>query len=79
VDDELRFHLEQEIEAHMARGVSRVEARRMTLRDLGGLTQTTEAVRDVRTIWPDLLWRDVRHAVRSLPAAPAPEFCWSSR
>ena len=43
----------------------------MALRDLGGVTQTTEAVRDVRTIWLDLLWRDVRHAVRSLRATPA--------
>lgn len=71
VDDELRFHVEQEIEAHMARGVSQVEARRMALRDLGGMTQTTEAVRDVRTIWPEVLWRDARHAVRSLRATPA--------
>jgi predicted permease len=71
VDDELRFHLEQEIEAHVARGVSPGEARRMALRDLGGMTQTAEAVRDVRTIWLDLLWRDARHAVRSLRATPA--------
>jgi len=71
VDDELRFHVEQEIEAHVARGVSPGEARRIALRDLGGMTQTTEAVRDVRTIWLDLLWRDARHAVRSLRATPA--------
>jgi putative ABC transport system permease protein len=71
LDDELRFHVEQEIEAHVARGVSPSEARRMALRDLGGMTQTTEAVRDVRTIWLDLFWRDARHAVRSLRATPA--------
>jgi predicted permease len=35
------------------------------------MTQTSEAVRDVRTIWVDLLWRDARHAVRSLRATPA--------
>jgi predicted permease len=71
VDDELRFHIEQEIEAHMRRGVSPVEARRMALRDLGGLTPVTQAVHDVRTIWLDLLWRDARHAVRSLRRTPA--------
>jgi predicted permease len=71
VDDELRFHVEQEIEAHVARGLSCGEARRVALRDLGGITQTREAVRDVRTIWPDLLWRDARHAARSLRATPA--------
>ena len=37
----------------------------------GIATQTTEAVRDVRTIWLDLLWRDARHAVRSLRRTPA--------
>ena len=71
VDDELRFHVEQEIQAHVARGVPPGEARRMALRDLGGMTQTTEAVREVRTIWLDLLWRDARHAMRSLRATPA--------
>jgi hypothetical protein len=71
VDDELRFHIDQEIEAQMRRGVSPVEARRMALRDLGGLTPVTQAVHEVRTIWLDLLWRDARHAVRSLRRTPA--------
>jgi predicted permease len=70
LDDELQFHLAQEIQANVGRGMSREEARRVALRDLGGLTQTREAVRDVRTIWLDLAWRDLRHAVRSLRAAP---------
>ena len=71
VEDELRFHVEQEIEARLARGVSPVEARRIALRDLGGLTQVTQAVGDVRTIWLDLLLRDARHAVRSLRRTPS--------
>ena len=71
VEDELRFHIEQEIEAHVGRGVSPAEARRIALRDLGGLTQVTQSVREVRTIWLDLLWRDARHAVRSLRRTPA--------
>jgi putative ABC transport system permease protein len=71
LDDELRFHIDQEIEAHMSRGVSPVEARRMALRDLGGLTPVTQAVHEVRTIWLDVLWRDARHAVRSLRRTPA--------
>jgi putative ABC transport system permease protein len=71
VDEELRFHVAQEIEAHVARGVPPAEARRMALRDLGGLTATTQAVREVRTIALDLLWRDTVHAVRSLRATPA--------
>lgn len=71
LDDELQFHVEQEAQAHVARGVSPAEARRLALRDLGGMAQTVEAVRDVRTIWLDLLWRDVLHAARSLRSSPA--------
>ena len=32
-DDELRFHLEHQIEAYVARGMSQVEAKRAALRD----------------------------------------------
>jgi predicted permease len=66
VVEELRFHLDREIEANLARGLSPLDARRAALRDLGGLTQTREAVRDVRSIWLDALRRDVRHALRRL-------------
>ena len=71
VEDELRFHIDQEIEANISRGVPPVEARRMALRDLGGLTPVTQAVHEVRTIWLDVLWRDARHSVRSLRRTPA--------
>ncbi len=71
IDDELRFHVEQEIQTHVARGVPAGEARRIALRDLGGLTQTREAICGVRTVWLDLFWRDTCHALRSLRASPA--------
>jgi len=71
LDEELQFHLEHEIEANVARGMSAAEARRVALRDLGGLAQTREAVRDVRSVWIEGLWRDARHAVRALLAAPS--------
>ncbi len=41
IAEELQDHLEREIAAHEARGVSPDEARRLALRDLGGLVQTT--------------------------------------
>jgi predicted permease len=69
-NEELRFHLEQQIEAHLARGVAPREARRLALRDLGGVTQTTEAVRDVRALTLDTFARDVRHAMRALRRSP---------
>src|SRR6266849_4605939 len=69
-EDELQFHLEQEVEANIRRGMSSAEARRVALRDLGGLTQTRQAVREVRTTWLDSVWYDMRHAVRSLRRSP---------
>jgi hypothetical protein len=69
IDDELAFHVEHEIQEHVALGLSPVEARRVALRDLGGLTQTREAMRAVRTTWLDEMWRDVRYAARTLRKA----------
>src|SRR5260221_9401671 len=66
LEDELRFHLEQQIETNVARGMSPAEARRTALRDFGGMTQTREAVRDVRAIWLDSIWRDTHLALRLL-------------
>src|SRR6266852_4475552 len=71
VGEELRDHLAREIEANIARGLAPAEARRRALRDLGGLTQTRQAVREVRTTWLDSVWYDTRHAVRSLRRSPA--------
>src|SRR5262249_26510997 len=66
IDDELEFHLDAEIQANIARGALPSEARRLALRDLGGLTQTREAAREVRMTWLDDVARDVRHAERGL-------------
>lgn len=66
VDEELRFHIEMEIQANIARGLSPIEARRQALADLGGVAQTKEAVREVRASWIDSVAQDVRFAVRVL-------------
>lgn len=71
IDDELAFHLEMETEAHTKRGMTPEDARRRALLDMGGFTQTKEAVHDVRAFSGDALWRDVRHAVRALRKRPA--------
>lgn len=70
VDEELRFHVEHETEALVARGLSQEDARRQALRALGGLAQTKDAVREVRMLWLDSLWRDIRQALRGLRGAP---------
>ena len=70
IAEELRDHLEREMEAHRSRGVSPDEARRLALRDFGGLTQTMEYTRDVRATWLDSVWRDVSYAARVLRRSP---------
>ncbi len=70
VEDELRFHLEQEIETHLSRGATPAEARRRALRDLGGLTQTKEAVREVRAIWGSGIVHDSKLGWRMIQKYP---------
>jgi predicted permease len=69
-DDEFAFHLAQEAATHEANGLPPSEARRIALRDLGGLVQTREAVRGVRTLGLDWIRRDTREALRRLAARP---------
>src|SRR4051812_25630279 len=71
MDDELRFHVEMENRAHIKGGLPAVEARRLALRDLGGVDQTKEAIRDVRASWVDSMWQDLRYAFRSVRRQPA--------
>ena len=68
--EELQDHLEREIEAHRRRGVPPEEARRLAVRDLGGLTQTIESTRAVRATWLDTFWRDLRYGARLLRRSP---------
>lgn len=70
MDDELRFHVEMEIQSHVDRGVPPVEARRLALRDFGGVVQTKEAIREVRATWFDSMWLDLRSAFRSSSRRP---------
>lgn len=70
LDDELGFHVEMEIQSNTKAGMSPAEARRVALHDFGGVEQTKEAIRDVRTIWLDSLWQDVRLALRMLRRSP---------
>ena len=70
IAEEMRDHLEREIELHRSQGASLDEARRMALRDLGGLTQAIEATRDIRSTWFDSLGRDLKYATRVLQRAP---------
>ena len=46
--EELGEHLDRQIEANMAKGMSREEARYSALRALGGITQIEQQCRDAR-------------------------------
>ena len=70
IEEELRDHLERAIERYRSQGQPPQEARRLALRDLGGLTQTMESTRDVRAIWLDAFWRDLTHGARLLRRSP---------
>jgi putative ABC transport system permease protein len=71
LDDEVRFHLEREIEKHVQRGVPPADARRLAAVSFGGVTRIKDDTRDARGIG---LWergaQDARYALRGLRARP---------
>jgi predicted permease len=70
-NDELRFHLEKEIEKNMAAGMSADEARRHALIAFGGLQQTRESLREVhRSRFFEALAQDLRYGWRMLRKSP---------
>lgn len=72
VNDELRFHLERQIELNVAAGLSRDEARRRALVEFGGVQQTRESLREVhRGRFFESLAQDSRYAWRMLRKSPA--------
>lgn len=71
LDRELRFHLAEEIENNMRRGLSRFEAESAALRRLGGVAQIQEECRDTRrTGYIENFIRDLQYAVRTLWKSP---------
>lgn len=71
-NDELRFHLEKEIEKNIAAGLSPDEARRRALVDFGGVQQTRESLREVHHgRFFESLAQDSRYAWRMLRKSPA--------
>jgi putative ABC transport system permease protein len=71
IDDELRFHLERQIETYVSRGLERGAATRRAKMEFGGLDQIKDEYRDALGIrLADDVSRDVRAAARSLRATP---------
>jgi len=69
--DELRDHLEQQINENLAKGMSPVDARYSALRALGGITQIEQQCRDARggSVTEDLI-QDLRYGFRQLCRSP---------
>jgi predicted permease len=71
VDEELQFHVERQLDANLAAGMSVDEARRQALIAFGGRERTREECREQRPSWTfELVLRDLRFAFRGLLRNP---------
>src|SRR5271155_1354941 len=71
VDDELRFHLEQQFEANIAAGMSPEEARRQAIIAFGSIERAREECREQRPgYWAETVLQDVRYALRGFRRNP---------
>ena len=67
LDEELRYHLERQVEENVAGGMSREDARRAALRSMEGFEQRKEECREMRGLnLIDNLRKDLRFAMRQL-------------
>jgi predicted permease len=71
LDEELRYHLDRQIEALVARGLPPGAARDAALRDMGGLARRTEECREARGLaFLESVLQDARYAARALRRTP---------
>src|SRR5882757_4536945 len=72
LDEELRFHLEQQVEKYVQSGLTREDALRRTRLEFGGLGQIKEDCRESRgTSFFETTVQDIRYALRQLRKTPA--------
>jgi putative ABC transport system permease protein len=71
LDEELRYHLERQIEENLARGMPEAEARYAALRAMGGIEQHKEECRDMRRVnFIEDFAQDLRYGLRILAKSP---------
>jgi putative ABC transport system permease protein len=71
LDDEIRFHIDQQTEKNLRGGLSPDEARRQAFLKFGGVERVKESTRDeFRAALVEDTLRDVRYGVRALGRAP---------
>ena len=72
LDDELRFHLEQQTAKYMKSGMSEAEAARRARLEFGGLDQIKDGCREARGVsLIESLVQDLRYSARTLLHSPA--------
>ncbi|MDQ3255157.1 MAG: permease prefix domain 1-containing protein [Acidobacteriota bacterium] len=71
LDEEVRFHIEREIEINIQRGMSAEEARFVALRNFGGVEQIKEVCREARGVrFIETFFQDLRFGTRTLLKNP---------
>lgn len=71
LEEELRFHLERQVEKYAQDGMSREEARRRARLEFGGIELAKEECRDARGVrFLETLVQDVRYGLRMLSKSP---------
>jgi predicted permease len=71
LDDELKFHLEQQVEKHVRAGLTQEEAMRQTRLEFGSLGRVKEDCRESRgTTFLATTAQDIRYALRQLRRSP---------
>src|SRR5262247_1612533 len=71
LDEEVRFHLEREIEENIVRGMTPEEARSAAMRSFGGVERVKEESRDERGVrLLEEVWQDLRYGARMLRKSP---------
>jgi putative ABC transport system permease protein len=71
LDEELRYHLEREVEQNLAYGMSPDEARLAAMRNFGGVEQAKEECREVRGVrFIEDLWQDLGYGLRTFRKKP---------
>jgi putative ABC transport system permease protein len=71
LDDEMRKHIECEIQENIASGMPPPEARYAALKKFGNVTLAKEESREIwGWIWLERLWQDLRYAIRGFAKSP---------
>jgi putative ABC transport system permease protein len=71
LDEELRYHIEQQTEQNIRMGMNPEEARYAARKAFGGVEQAKERSRDAQGMrWLEELWQDLRYCARMLAKNP---------